>query len=373
VFSKGPIQEDIIIDYAIQLCDLFHYLHTTDRPILYVDLKPDNILISDNSLKLIDFGSAIYQDENTMKRKLTATIGYAAPELYRQGRLDDRCDVYGIGMLLYYMVTGTMITPRMKQISNIDQMSGCSKELKNIINHCLRFNPAFRYMTVAQLKKHLSARIPGRGVCQETSRGRTVAVAGAQPRIGVTHMAFRLCRYMKSQKMDCLYKEDNPSQCVSRMKGHLERTKEGALDLEGIPIHPKELSRDLGSSEASVTVIDYGTLSKDNLEEFLEADTRLLVMGAKEWELNYSEEVLEMIAEYKDIIYLFNFLDGKQFQFVCKNMEQRSCFRIPYEPDPFRKITSQNGLELFKELIGYHDDRVRRGRKLRKRKGRPQP
>jgi serine/threonine-protein kinase len=370
---KGPIKEDIIISYAIQLCDLFHYLHSNDRPILYVDLKPDNIMVSGKSIKLIDFGSAIYQDELNKEPRITATRGYAAPELYRQGVPDDRCDIYGIGMLLYYMATGVIISATAKQISNIDQISGCSKGLKHIINHCLKFNPVLRYTTVAQLKKHLSALQPGREGYQELGQKRIIAVAGTQSRIGVTHLAFRLCYYMKSQGVDCIYKEDNQSQCIRRMKGHLELSQESnsPFILEGIPMLSAGQFNEPATPEASITVIDLGTLTKDNLDFFLEADTRLLVMGAKDWELAYSEEVLDMIAEHKDIIYLFNFLDGKQFQMVCRNMEQRCCYRIPYEPNPFGKITAQNGQELFRMLLEVGGCYwLTKGRIARVRKGR---
>ncbi len=373
VLNNGTFREDVLIEYAIQLCDLFHYLHSIDRPILYVDLKPDNLLISGDRIKLIDFGSAIYQDEKGTEHKHTATRGYAAPELYLQGELDDRCDIYGIGMLLYYMATGTMISPKAKQIFNIDQISGCSKALKHIINHCLKFNPAHRYKSAAQLKKHLSVLRHGKEVCPESSQGRTIAVAGTQPRIGVTHLAFRLCQYMKSQGIDVGYREKNESQCINRMKCYLERPEEekGTLVLKGIPILQGNIMKEQDTQYPAVTVIDFGTLSPDNLGDFLETDTRLLIMGAKEWELDYSEEVLEMVAEYKDINYLFNFLDGKQFQSVCNNMERRTCYRIPYEPDPFRKVTIQNGLELFRELVGCDSQVLRSGKKHRKEKGRP--
>ena len=372
VLGNGPIPEDIIIGYAIQLCDLFHYLHSNDRPVLYVDLKPDNLMISGRSLKLIDFGSAIYQDE-LQDRNITATRGYAAPELYRRRGLDERCDIYGIGMLLYYMATGIMISPNVKQISNIDQISGCSKELKNIINHCLKFNPALRYATVARLNKQLSALLPEKRVGQELSQRRIIAVAGAQPRIGVTHMAFRLCNYLRSQNVDCLYVEDNPSHCIHRIISSVEPKPErrGTFMVAGIPMLPLGRLGVKEIPESSVTVIDYGRLSLENIDRFMEADTKLLVMGAKEWELAYSEEVLDMIAEYKEINYLFNFLDGKQFQVVSKNMERRSCYRIPYEPNPFRKITAQNGQELFLELFGADGrGRLAKGKLQPRRKGR---
>src|SRR5690606_4170247 len=47
VRDKGPIDENIIIHYAIQLCDLLEYLHSVERPIIYLDLKPENIIIQE--------------------------------------------------------------------------------------------------------------------------------------------------------------------------------------------------------------------------------------------------------------------------------------------------------------------------------------
>ena len=373
VQNKGPIKEDNIISYAIQICDLFHYLHSNDRPILYVDLKPENIMISGKSLKLIDFGSAIYLDELNKDIKITATRGYAAPELYQQRGRYDRCDIYGIGMLLYYMATGVIISPIIKQIPNIDQISGCTKELKNIINNCLKFNPALRYRTIAQLKKYLSALQLGRRGNQETGHRRIIAVAGTQSRIGVTHLAFRLCYYMKSRGMNCIYKEDNQSQCIQALKGYLELPQEGSGSyvLEGFPLLSVGQTMEQDFAETATTVIDLGKLTKNNIDYFLEADTRLIVMGAKDWELAYSEEVLNMIAEYKDIIYLFNFLDGKQFQTVLRNMEQRCCYRIPYEPNPFGKITASNEQELFRILLECGSCyELPKNKRLRNRRGR---
>ncbi len=372
VLRKGPMAEDIIINYAIQLCDLFHYLHSVERPILYIDLKPENILISDRSLKLIDFGSAIFQDEYTAEQNVAATRGYAAPELYRKQKLDYRCDIYGIGMLLYYMASGIEICPRSRQISNIDQISDCSKKLKHIINHCLRFNPAFRYASVSQLKNHLSALSPGSKGGLGSSQRLRIAVAGAQARIGVTHLALRLCHYMKSQRIDCLYREENGNRSILSTKCHPRPIEEESeiINHVGISMLSGGFSEEQDVPEALVVLTDYGTLTDEKLQNFLKADIKLLVMGAKPWELEHSEELLKMVTEYKDITYLFNFLDGKQFQMVCKNMEHKCCYRIPYEPDPFQRITEQNGLDLFNELVGYRlRPNMGQGKVQRKRRG----
>ncbi|HKL98798.1 MAG TPA: hypothetical protein VJZ06_02680, partial [Mobilitalea sp.] len=87
-----------------------------------------------------------------------------------------------------------------------------------------------------------------------------------------------------------------------------------------------------------------------NLVTFMEADVKLLVLGAKDWELSSAEQVLNMVAEYKDIIYLFNFLDGRQYQHAMRCMDKSICYRIPYAPDPFSNTKDSRGQELFMEL-----------------------
>jgi serine/threonine-protein kinase len=79
-----------------------------------------------------------------------------------------------------------------------------------------------------------------------------------------------------------------------------------------------------------------------------------------------------MTAEYKDIIYLFNFVNGKQFQQIMRSMEDRECYRIPYEPDPYARITPQNGLDFFRGLLNLAGEKSMREKAafLRRGKGR---
>jgi serine/threonine-protein kinase len=310
--------------------------------------------VSGMTLKLIDFGSALYLDELEANQKYMGTRGYAAPELFKQNKIDERCDVYGIGILMYYMAAGRAVKDTNTGMDNIDQVGNCSKKLKNIINNCLRYNPSQRFASVTRLSKQLSAMVRNNQL--QFSQDRTViyAIAGAQNRIGVTHFAFRLCNFFTSKDYSCIYQEMNDSGCVYSMKSRYVGVtcSGGFYEIHGIPMleYRKELSELL--EKYQVKVLDYGCLTKENLQHFLEAQVKLVVMGAKDWELENSENLLKMTAEYKDITYLFNFLDGKQFQKVVKSMNFRSCCRIPYEPDPYAKAAKKNGLELFEDLTG---------------------
>ncbi len=362
IASKGPLNEGIIIQFALQLCDLIQYLHSTQKPILYLDLKPDNIIISDDTIKLIDFGSAVYLDDLTEGQPYSGTRGYAAPELYGSGRIDERCDVYGIGMLMYYMTTGNTVYKEQAENENIDEICGCSRQLKDIINRCLKYNPSQRLSSVIRLNKQLSAILQKKHMSFKSGQSLSIAVAGTQSRIGVTHLSFRLIRYLIRQKNSCLYQERNKSGCVWLIKSRYTLTdaRDAVITIRGIPMLPREMSSKYDTAKYHVLVQDYGCLTKDNLEHFLAADIKILVAGGKEWELEHAEQVLDMVTEYKDIFYLFNYLDGKYFQGAVQGMRQRNCYRIPYEPDPFSKDFSKNELELFREITAVPINRKRR-------------
>ena len=352
VRTKGTLPENIIIHFALQLCDLIQYLHSIERPILYLDLKPENIIITGATLKLIDFGSAIYRDELKDEQDFYGTRGYAAPELYHNKKIDECCDVYGIGILLYYMATGISPSEDLTGIQNIDLIGYCSKQLKSIINRCLKYNPSQRYASVPLLNRQLSALVRKNQFHLESGQSIRIAVAGAQPRMGVTHFSFRFCCYFLHQRRKCLYEERNESGCIWSMKHRYQglRGEEGIYEIEGIPMLPKSQTGEKDTYGYQIVLQDFGSLTKENLAQYLEAEVKILILGAKDWELKFAEQVLDMVVEYKDMIYLFNYLDGKQFQRAMKSMERRNCYRIPYEPDPFSKPTGKNGLELFSEL-----------------------
>jgi len=365
ISKNGALREDIAIDAALQLCDLFIYLNSCKPIVLYLDLKPENIILSKRTIKLIDFGSAICPDEGQENLLYSGTRGYAAPELYRQGRIDERCEVYGIGMLLYYMVTGVTVNGEQGYAANIDHAANCSKRLKGIINKCLKYNPSQRYSGIKQVYKHLSALrknqidyFPRKAIC--------IAVAGAQSRIGVTHFSFRLCNYYKSLNYKCLYIERNPGGCIRAIKNRYygNISDKGIYMLNGIAIQAYTGQAKDYPADYQVIVLDYGTLTENNITEFLTADIRLILLGAKDWELDCSEKVLEMTAEHKDIIYLFNYLNGKQFHTALKNMNNTVCYRICYEPDPFAKVSHKNGLDLFREIAALPGKKPKKGLKF---------
>ncbi len=80
--NNGPLNEDDVIKWMIQVCEALSYIHSQNPPIILRDLKPGNIMVSPTGeVQLIDFGIARRFDPN--KRTNTenlGTISYASPE-----------------------------------------------------------------------------------------------------------------------------------------------------------------------------------------------------------------------------------------------------------------------------------------------------
>jgi serine/threonine protein kinase len=91
--------------WALELCDVLHYLHTRPQPIIFRDVKPSNVMIDWHSkAHLVDFGIAVPLDPHREHAPL-GTDGYAAPEQY-QGEVSPVIDIYGLGATLHHLLTG---------------------------------------------------------------------------------------------------------------------------------------------------------------------------------------------------------------------------------------------------------------------------
>ena len=87
-----------ITDFVLQICDILEYLHSQgSKGMVHLDLKPDNILITDTgSVKLIDFDNAVRMGERYATHY--GSIGFAAPEQYHRLYQDCRAEIYSLGM-----------------------------------------------------------------------------------------------------------------------------------------------------------------------------------------------------------------------------------------------------------------------------------
>ena len=153
---EGAQPQDLVIKWAKDLCSVLEYLHNQTPPIIYRDMKPNNIMLQPNgSIKLIDFGIAReYKENNTSDTTSLGTRGYAAPEQFGgHGQTDARTDIYGLGITLYHLVTGQDPQKPPYEIYPIRQWNpALSAGLEKIITKCTQLNPNDRYQNCAELQ-----------------------------------------------------------------------------------------------------------------------------------------------------------------------------------------------------------------------------
>lgn len=165
--NYGCLSETEAMIFLIQLCSGLESIASLS--LVHGDVAPQNILLTDRlsaltdpykhikglhqqvACKLIDFDiTNQFKAENHMVTVIAGTNPYAAPEILDFKNPTDRVDIYSLGCVLSFMITGK--SP--KQISAEEFRNKCSKRIRNIIFKCTADYPK-RYKTLSSLKHDL--------------------------------------------------------------------------------------------------------------------------------------------------------------------------------------------------------------------------
>lgn len=154
--NNAPQKKEDVMEWAKQLCDVLGYLHTREKPIIYRDMKPANVMLKpDGNLMLIDFGTAReFKSRSVADTTCLGTRGYAAPEQYGgMGQTDPRTDIYCLGATLYHLITGHSPADPPYEIRPIGEWlpQYAGSGLEAIIIKCTQQDPAQRYQNCAEL------------------------------------------------------------------------------------------------------------------------------------------------------------------------------------------------------------------------------
>lgn len=338
ILNQEHISEDSIVRFSLQICEVIRYLHTLENPIIYLDMKPENILVTSQGIKLIDFGSSRYKNDKRERSVITGTIGYAAPEQYVDGNLDEKTDIYGIGMIMYFMATRTILS-NITCIEHIDKECTYSRRFSYVIDRCIQKDPSHRYLSVEKLMQELNKLIKrydkSKECCRSTSL--SIAVAGLQPKVGTTHIALAISKYLNHIVGPSIYIEKNKSMHIADVinwKGDFKE-QDGlyvSSYLKVLPynMHHSEVDNEEQFYKGYIAVVkDYGILQDNSIDQFVEADMCFLVTLSKPWEVKSS-----LLMETRRLIQhsnlLVNLTTDTEFQEILDKEQVENIYRIPY-------------------------------------------
>ncbi|MCI3922515.1 protein kinase [Paenibacillus sp. TRM 82003] len=290
-----------VADYAAQLCDLLDYLHSLDSPIVFRDMKPSNVIVGpDDSVKLIDFGIArTYKAGKTADTIHVGSVGFAAPELLANRQTDHRADLYSLGCLLYFLLSGgSYYNFTKKPIA--EAVHGLPPELCETVDWLLIEDSELRCPDARSAKRSLlrlrgdaEAAEPRRGTGSGTTGRRTVvSVFGLFPNVGATFVASAMAELLAERRLAVTYIEFpwQPADDFLRMqaiaRGAAAGWREGAIAwrLRGEDereFETAELYKLLFETKGDVIVFDVGAgADPDAAEALLRASDAVVAVAS---------------------------------------------------------------------------------------------
>ncbi len=160
--KKGQLTYKEAASIAIQISRGMEAAHA--KNIIHRDIKPQNILIStEGKAKVTDFGIAKAVSNNTINADVMGSVHYASPEQARNGFVDNKSDIYSLGIVMYEMVTGrvpfdgeTTVSIAIQHLQ--EEMTAPSVyapelpiSIEKIIIKCTQKSPDRRYHNVSEL------------------------------------------------------------------------------------------------------------------------------------------------------------------------------------------------------------------------------
>jgi serine/threonine protein kinase/tetratricopeptide (TPR) repeat protein len=146
------------VDLLVQTLQALVYLHR--RGIVHRDIKPDNVLVIDGNVKMLDFGLAAAHEQMNEDEAVVGTLAYLAPEVLQGFNASEVSDIYAIGMIAYELFAGRypfetdnvthLIQDIVHTYPEIDALDVTS-EIKNVLRRMLEKNPNLRIQSASTI------------------------------------------------------------------------------------------------------------------------------------------------------------------------------------------------------------------------------
>src|SRR5881394_1893368 len=175
IVSRGPAPVGVAVEYARQILSALRFAHR--HGIVHRDIKPHNVLVDgEGRVKVTDFGIArAGASQMTEAGSIVGTAQYLSPEQARGGAVDQRSDLYSLGIVLYELLTGTV------------PFSGDTPvELDLVVTRALAKDPEDRYQNAEEMDADLERVARGAAVSRLTEESATQIMTAPAVPVGAT-------------------------------------------------------------------------------------------------------------------------------------------------------------------------------------------
>ena len=319
LLHQSHISLHTFLDLSLQLCDIFYYLHTLQpSPILYLDLKPEHVIVCGMKIKLIDFNVATYLTNLGNIYNLFGNTDFTAPELFSGTAPNLFSDIYSIGKIMDYL-SNYVDTP-------------ISPKIHKIIQKATHADPACRFETVDQLQ---SAIIEAKNLLHQAHFRKTIAVVGSHSGCGTTHLAIALVSTLNYMGYSAIYYDKNGQTDLQQSLDHVPFLKEinGMFFYKyfrGYPLYGPGIC--IPNSEIPISVYDYN----DSFSPaHIEADIILYVCSNSFWHWHHAFEKGESLLLYKDSLKIICNMGQKKTMHILSKYFSHPIYHYSYDKDPF--------------------------------------
>ena len=184
--KTAELDEDCILGWFTELASAIDYIH--GQGVVHRDIKLGNVLLSsDGHVVLSDFGisrifserlradvkaaKTIASEATSSARLVMGTRGYMAPEVIWGGEATPAADVYSLGVMFLYLLTGLWYAPGTKALELLD---GFKYRWRDVLSRMLSVNPQERPVPLSDLPRQLKQGLPSEVATQVKSIRRSV-------------------------------------------------------------------------------------------------------------------------------------------------------------------------------------------------------
>lgn len=154
-----PLSIHETMPILLQVCHILEHLHSQNPPVVFRDLKPSNLMLTDTgTVVMIDFGIARRYDPKKKKdTQELGTPGFCSPEQYGRGQTTQRSDIYALATTAYFLLTRADVQSYAFKFPPLtEHLQGEEvQELSNLLQSMLELKPSDRPATVEQVRKKL--------------------------------------------------------------------------------------------------------------------------------------------------------------------------------------------------------------------------